>query len=187
MNGNGKQYSYTPIKKSNGYESKMPAFYDTRYDENVRPKSTLEMLTRFWQRLRFDEWTFTLMLFLFSSSVVIGKLFLNYDCFNFLDIKSNSIAVPSNRSNIYYEEITNKAVDGFQKYSWLIKALFSGFTITGLTWCIIYKDSKVPGIEPPSPFSPSKKRILQEDEPPLPTHYFVGILNGFLVFLYMCL
>lgn len=38
----------------------------------------VDPIKRLWRRLRFDEWTFTLLLFLFSSSIVLGKLFLNH-------------------------------------------------------------------------------------------------------------
>lgn len=82
------------------------------------------------------------------------------DCFSFLDISTDQFAVPAmNKSHPYYKDITeNSVIQPLNRYSWLIKALMSGLATTGITWFIIYEDSNVPGVNPPSPFSPSKKR-----------------------------
>ncbi|XP_058803354.1 ADP-ribosylation factor-like protein 6-interacting protein 6 isoform X2 [Phymastichus coffea] len=146
-----------------------------------------ENAARRWKSLQFDEWTFTLLLFLFSLSIVIGKLFLNHDFFSFLDISTDRLAILAiNRSHPYYKDITqNSVIEPLNRYSWLIKAVLSGLVTTGITWFIIYEDSNVPGVNPPSPFSPSKKRI--QESSPVQLNYFVGILNGLLVFCYMCL
>ncbi|XP_003425408.2 uncharacterized protein LOC100680185 [Nasonia vitripennis] len=160
-------------------------------DDNVDTAKSrfgvVDTTKRLWRRLQFDEWTFTLLLFLFSSSIVLGKLFLNHDYFSFLDISTNRFSVPVfNKSHPYYKDIADKAlIEPLNRYSWLIKAVLSGLATTGITWFIIYEDSNVPGVNPPSPFSPSKKRIAES--PPLQINYLVGVLNGFLVFLYMCL
>ncbi|XP_043272067.1 uncharacterized protein [Venturia canescens] len=46
------------------------------------------------------------------------------------------------------------------KYSWLLRALLSGLGIVAFSWFIIYKDSDIPGVNPPIPFSPRKKSFF---------------------------
>ncbi|XP_024946373.1 uncharacterized protein LOC112495179 isoform X2 [Cephus cinctus] len=61
-----------------------------------------------------------------------------------------------------YEEAVSDAVIGISsRYGWLIRAALSGLAMMGFTWFIIYKDSSIPGVNPPSPFSPSKQRFLK--------------------------
>ncbi|OAD54423.1 hypothetical protein WN48_07787 [Eufriesea mexicana] len=55
----------------------------------------------------------------------------------------------------------------------------------GFTWFIIYKDSSIPGINPPSPISLSKQRLPKVSG--VQINYLIGILNGILIFVYMCL
>lgn len=43
-------------------------------------------------------------------------------------------------------------------YGWLLKAGLCGLTMISFTWFIIYEDSYIPGVNPPSPFSPTKNR-----------------------------
>lgn len=79
----------------------------------------------------------------------------------FLDISCNEILdYFKNQINPYQDDFLYKAiVEPSRKYSWLIKATVSGLATTGITWFIIYEDSFVPGINPPSPFN-SQRRLL---------------------------
>lgn len=43
---------------------------------------------------------------------------------------------------------------------WLLLPLLAGIGVTILTWNIIYIDSYIPGINPPTPFSPTKNRYV---------------------------
>lgn len=63
-----------------------------------------------------------------------------------------------NASNHYAEAAVNVLVTFYGKYWWLMRAAMSGLVTTGFTWFIIYNDSSIPGVNPPSPFSPSKQR-----------------------------
>lgn len=63
-----------------------------------------------------------------------------------------------NASNQYAEAAADVLITFYEKYGWLLKAMMSGLVITGFTWFILYKDSSIPGVNPPSPFSPSKQR-----------------------------
>jgi hypothetical protein len=40
----------------------------------------------------------------------------------------------------------------------LLVPLLCGISITIFTWLIVYLDSDVPGVNPPTPFSPSQER-----------------------------
>ncbi|KDR12138.1 uncharacterized protein LOC110836499 [Zootermopsis nevadensis] len=66
---------------------------------------------------------------------------------------------------------------------WLLLPLLAGIGVTILTWNIIYIDSYIPGINPPTPFSPTKNRKQHSSRFPLV--YIIAIVNGFLVFLLM--
>lgn len=63
-----------------------------------------------------------------------------------------------NSSHRYAEAATNMVVTFYEKYDWLLKAAMSGLMITSFTWFILYKDSSIPGVNPPAPFSPSRQR-----------------------------
>ncbi|XP_076657029.1 uncharacterized protein LOC143361487 isoform X1 [Halictus rubicundus] len=84
------------------------------------------------------------------------------------------------------EQFVNVSVSFFKTYGWLIKAAICGLIMTGFSWYIIYKDSSIPGIDPPSPFSPSKQRFTRETSN-VQLNYLVGVLNGLLIFVYLCL
>ncbi|XP_033328052.1 ADP-ribosylation factor-like protein 6-interacting protein 6 isoform X2 [Megalopta genalis] len=117
---------------------------------------------RLWDKLEINEWTFSLFLFVMSLTIVLGKLYMNYDVSKF---------------NTKHLTAT---------YGWLIKAAISGLIMMGFTWFIIYHDSSIPGINPPSPFSPSKQRFSKESSG-VQMNYLFGLLNGILIFIYMCL
>ncbi|XP_072749424.1 uncharacterized protein [Anoplolepis gracilipes] len=90
-----------------------------------------------------------------------------------------------NTSHQYAEAATNMLVTFYETYDWLLKATMSGLLITSFTWFILYKDSSIPGVDPPFPFSPSRQRIHNESR--IQINYIVGALNGILFFIYMCL
>ena len=51
--------------------------YDGRVAENEQDSVLVQAAKGLWRKFQFNEWTFTLLLFLFSSSIVLGKIFLN--------------------------------------------------------------------------------------------------------------
>ncbi|XP_043255306.1 uncharacterized protein LOC122399041 [Colletes gigas] len=169
---------------------------------------------RLWNKLQINERTFSCLLFMMSLSVVLGKLYVNYG--NILQLENNSKYIVSsmstfpNISNIFdlspdasqfsikkltamsekfvnisqYDDVNVMSLV-FKPYGWLIKAAMSGLIMMSFTWFIIYKDSSVPGINPPSPFSPSNKGFARASG--IQMNYLVGLLNGILIFIYMCL
>jgi hypothetical protein len=44
--------------------------------------------------------------------------------------------------------------------SWLLCPVLAGLGMTVLTWYVIYTDSFIPGVKPPTPFSPNKNRYV---------------------------
>jgi hypothetical protein len=44
--------------------------------------------------------------------------------------------------------------------SWLLYPVLAGLGMTVLTWHVIYTDSCIPGVKPPTPFSPNKTRYV---------------------------
>lgn len=63
-----------------------------------------------------------------------------------------------NTGHQYAGAAINMLVIFYEKYDWLLKAAMSGLMITSFSWFILYKDSSIPGVNPPSPFSPSRQR-----------------------------
>ncbi|XP_078035393.1 uncharacterized protein LOC144469243 isoform X1 [Augochlora pura] len=172
---------------------------------------------RLWDKLQINEWTFILFLFFMSLTIVLGKLYINYGNILQPESNSKSIIMStivfSNITNIFnvphmpdvsqfstkhltavserfvnisqYDDVVNLTIPFFKMYGWLIKAAISGLIMMGFTWFIIYKDSSIPGINPPSPFSPSKQKFSKESG--IQLNYLFGLLNGILIFVYMCL
>ncbi|XP_034941944.1 ADP-ribosylation factor-like protein 6-interacting protein 6 isoform X1 [Chelonus insularis] len=157
---------------------------DIKVQENKKRSSALS-------KFEMNEWTFSVCLFLISSAIVLGKIYLLYG--QPLIIKNNYIISKelyfSNFQDVFLlpNDVISHTRDVFQKNKWFFKALCSGLGVTAFTWFIIYKDSYIPGINPPSPFSPSKKKIRHCDESKVPLNYLMGIVNGVLIFIYMCL
>jgi hypothetical protein len=46
------------------------------------------------------------------------------------------------------------------RVSWLLCPVLAGLGMTFLTWYMIYTDSCIPGVKPPTPFSPTKNRYV---------------------------
>ncbi|XP_033193150.1 ADP-ribosylation factor-like protein 6-interacting protein 6 [Bombus vosnesenskii] len=172
---------------------------------------------RLWKRLQINEQNFSLVLFIVSLSIVLGKIYINYG--SILQLQNNvkyvasSTSIFSNIFNVFdlsrisdisefkvkqlttisdkfvsgsqYDDVVNVMTSFFKTYGWLIKAAVCGLIMMGFTWFIIYKDSSIPGINPPSPFSPSKQRFSKVSG--VQINYLIGILNGILIFVYMCL
>ncbi|XP_012057181.1 PREDICTED: uncharacterized protein LOC105620288 [Atta cephalotes] len=175
------------------------------------------MPASFWSRIRVNEWTFSLMLFIFSLAIIVIKLYLNYygkllswqagdryslpsvaftqmyetipsmsDVLSKFDVKQLSTDNEKLLNTSKYAGATSDMLIAFySRFGWLLKATMSGLVITGFTWFILYKDSSIPGINPPFPFSPSKQRIRGSSR--IQINYLVGALNGILFFIYMCL
>lgn len=100
---------------------------------------------------------------------------------NKLSVASETLANISSQ----YEDVTNTVISVTNTYGQLIRAALSGLMMIGFTWFIIYMDSCIPGVNPAFPLSPSKQRQAQASK--LQINYIVGVLNGILIFLYMCL
>ncbi|XP_017890103.1 uncharacterized protein LOC108630987 [Ceratina calcarata] len=169
--------------------------------------------SRFWHRIQRNEWTFTLLLLLISLSMILKKLYTYYGSNSQLQNNvASSTSVFSNVSNLLlshlpdvsqfdakqlsivsekfvnfsqYDDVVSVTTSFCKTFGWLIRAAVCGLITMGFTWFIIYKDSNVPGINPPSPFSPSKHRFTRESR--IQINYLMGIINGVLIFIYMCL
>lgn len=104
------------------------------------------------------------------------------------EIDTKRVAAASEKfANVsQYDDVVVNVMTLFCKtYGWLIRAALCSLIMMGFTWFIIYKDSSIPGINPPSPFSPSKPRYSQASGGQI--NYLFGVLNGILIFIYMCL
>ncbi|XP_043643686.1 ADP-ribosylation factor-like protein 6-interacting protein 6 [Drosophila teissieri] len=67
-----------------------------------------------------------------------------------------------------------------------LSPLLCGLLVAAFAYGIVYLDSAVPGVNPPSPFSPrSKKRFREEKTASLHLGYLCALFCGFLVTVFM--
>ncbi|XP_018319060.1 uncharacterized protein LOC108732645 [Agrilus planipennis] len=69
------------------------------------------------------------------------------------------------------------------KYSQIWFPAICGLATTWFTWLIVYLDSRVPGVQPPSPLSPSKYKLQSGHTFHL--NYLFAVIVGIFVFTYM--
>jgi hypothetical protein len=55
---------------------------------------------------------------------------------------------------------SNVMRDFLDHFNWFLLPVLAGLGMTALTWCMVYIDSCVPGIKPPTPLSPNKIRYV---------------------------
>ena len=66
-------------KTKNGNSSNIvPENNIEELDKNEDKNIFYSYIKKFWGIIKIDEWTFTLILFVFSMIIVIGKLIINY-------------------------------------------------------------------------------------------------------------
>ncbi|KAK9752792.1 hemopoietic lineage transmembrane helix [Popillia japonica] len=94
------------------------------------------------------------------------------------------------RELISFEEITREGQVAFRnvwidslKYSKYWLPVLCGLISTYFTWLVVYLDSDVPGVQPPSPLSPSKYKLQSGHSFHL--NYVFALLVGILVSIYM--
>lgn len=96
------------INGSNGWHGNNNNYvFDDREEAKVK-KNTIRIRDRF----EINEWTFSLFLFCFSLSIVIGKLFLNYGEYFFVVVFVLSFNVYVHPItyfvNVYFYHVTKK-------------------------------------------------------------------------------
>ncbi|XP_063707742.1 uncharacterized protein LOC134836469 [Culicoides brevitarsis] len=69
----------------------------------------------------------------------------------------------------------------------VIACAFIGFFVTVFSWMIVYLDSDVPGVNPPTPLSPRKNKTGYQlhVKHQYSLGYLMTILNGFAVFMFL--
>lgn len=54
------------------------------FSKHFREIKKVTKVPNFWRQVEFNEWTFSLILFVFSMIIVVGKLAINYGEFGLL-------------------------------------------------------------------------------------------------------
>ncbi|XP_066585272.1 uncharacterized protein [Prorops nasuta] len=127
----------------------------------------------FWKKLEINEWTFTLSLFTIATSIIVVKLFAYYGNI-FTWSPNNILQLFSEFKKLYEEIIPMVQLPMLQKYTWIMKVLMTGFAMMVFSCYIIYKDSSIPGVNPPFPFSPSKR--MKPETSRIQSNYIAVIL-----------
>ncbi|KAK9887757.1 hypothetical protein WA026_000072 [Henosepilachna vigintioctopunctata] len=114
--------------------------------------------------------------------VIAGKLyFQNEDYLKQLIVETKLVSYESILTD--GEVMVNYAWKNSVKYSQYWLPLLCGSLVTYFTWLLVYLDSKEPGIQPPSPFSP-KKNSSRSSGPVLHLNYLFAIMIGVMVSSY---
>lgn len=115
---------------------------------------------------------------LFQKAYVYGKKYWITSSFG-------SYKLLSDESKTKISELllssNNVVWDFVGHFNWLLLPLLAGLGMTVLTWYVIYADSCIPGVKPPTPFSPNKNRRRENTR--FHMGYIMAIVNGFLVFV----
>lgn len=117
-----------------------------------------------------------------SLSIIIGKLLSTW--------KDDIYNIVFERQLITYEVVTEKG-EVMMKHAWTITIRYSnlwlpvlcGALATYFTWCVVYLDSSEPGVQPPSPFSPTKYK--KQSGHTFHLNYVFAVLIGLFIASYM--
>lgn len=74
-------------------------------------------------------------------------------------------------------------VDQLRNPSLVLFATMLGLGVTWFTYYVVYLDSSIPGVNPPTPFSASKKKRFSDKERRFHLGYITALLSGLTVFL----
>lgn len=102
-------------------------------------------------------------IFLFTGSLF--KKFYNYSRTYWATSSFGTYQLLSDDSKTKITELfvtSNNAMRDILEHrvSWLLYPVLAGLGMTVLTWYVIYTDSCIPGVRPPTPFSPTKNRYV---------------------------
>lgn len=76
---------------------------------------------------------------------------------------------------------------GVQDPSLILFATLFAATVTWFTYYVVYLDSSIPGVNPPTPFSASKKKRFSDKERRFHLGYVTALLSGLTVFMIIVL
>ncbi|KAF5295153.1 hypothetical protein FQR65_LT10541 [Abscondita terminalis] len=129
-----------------------------------------------------SEWRLSVFGLIFSLIVIAAKvLYANRENIQYVvfakEWKSYETVLTDGEVVVRHTWIT------VLRYSWLWFPILCGGVATWFTGLMVYIDSSVPGIQPPSPLSPSKYKIKSGHSFHL--NYIFAVVVGLLVATYM--
>ncbi|XP_017784990.1 PREDICTED: uncharacterized protein LOC108568424 [Nicrophorus vespilloides] len=134
------------------------------------------------EKVRKSEWKLAICGLVFSASVITAKLICN-NVQNLHDLVYE-------RNLVTYEHVTESGQIMMRhvweesiRHSGLWLPLVCGFIATYITWVMVYLDSDVPGVQPPSPLSPTT--IKMQSGHTFHLNYVFAVLIGIFVTSYM--
>ncbi|XP_055600791.1 uncharacterized protein LOC129749749 [Uranotaenia lowii] len=86
-----------------------------------------------------------------------------------------------------FQSRMNDTLAQFQDPSVLLLATLFGAGVTWFTYFVVYLDSSIPGVNPPTPFSASKKKNFSDKERRFHLGYVTALLSGLTVFMIILL
>ncbi|XP_058464196.1 uncharacterized protein LOC131438306 isoform X2 [Malaya genurostris] len=122
-----------------------------------------------------------------SGSMDSGVVILQQWYRNAIDrLNTATEAVDYNRWNLVFQTWLNDVRQQLEDPSLILLAALFGLGVMTFTYHVIYLDSNIPGVNPPTPFSASKKKNFSDKERRFHLGYVTALLSGLTVFL-ICL
>ncbi|XP_063236293.1 ADP-ribosylation factor-like protein 6-interacting protein 6 [Bacillus rossius redtenbacheri] len=81
------------------------------------------------------------------------------------------------------EDVVKVLVELVGQSSWILVPFLTAVLIVVISWLVIYMDSAVPGVSPPTPLSPKRYRV--ESGHTLHSGYALAIIGGVIIFILM--
>ncbi|XP_046385049.1 uncharacterized protein LOC124155351 [Ischnura elegans] len=150
------------------YSDKSDCREQAIFDEELKPGS------RLW-----------LILLCLSSAVIVLKYLSDYGMGIFYVYKS-SVELDIDVSYSFYQLIANifhLAWGLVCRLQWILVPTLFSTAFVGFSWAVLYKDSNIPGVNPPTPFSPSNYRSHCDRS--MDFSYALTGIFGILIFLRM--
>ncbi|EFA08599.2 ADP-ribosylation factor-like protein 6-interacting protein 6 [Tribolium castaneum] len=150
-------------------------FYETTPRQSYRPNLRAEKPV-------LSEWKLSLVGLVLSLGVILAKIyFAHHDEVKkfFVERRLFTFETVNEDGNVMYHHVWRNVV----KFSGVWLPAVCGVLTTYFTWLMVYLDSDVPGVQPPSPLSPNKYKARSGHS--LHLNYVFALIMGISVAFYM--
>ncbi|GLV32975.1 uncharacterized protein CBL_08963 [Carabus blaptoides fortunei] len=134
------------------------------------------------QDVKIGEWQLAVYGLCVSLSVLCAKTVYAYRdvLYDFLyEDKLLSYETITENGELMYRYVRSTVLRSHH----ILFPVLCGLLMTSFTWLMMYLDSSVPGVQPPTPFSPARYKVRSGHSFHL--GYVIAVVNGVMVFTLM--